>query len=84
MFRSLVISTALLSALVYPRHAGAEANTVRVAKQFGIAYMQFMVMEDQKMIEKHAKAAGLGEVTAEFNQFRSRSEERRVGKECRL
>ncbi len=44
---------------------------MRVAKQFGIAYMQFMVMEDQKMIEKHAKAAGLGDVKAEFNQFRS-------------
>jgi NitT/TauT family transport system substrate-binding protein len=33
--------------------------------------MQFMVMEDQKMIEKQAKAAGLGDVTVEFNQFRS-------------
>ena len=33
--------------------------------------MQFMVMEDQKLIEKQAKAAGLGDITVEFNQFRS-------------
>ena len=55
-----------------PREARAEAKTLRVAKQFGVAYMQFMVMEDQKMIEKHAKAAGLGDITVELgNQFRS-------------
>ena len=33
--------------------------------------MQFMVLEDQKLIEKHAKEAGLGDITVEFNQFRS-------------
>jgi NitT/TauT family transport system substrate-binding protein len=58
-------------ALALPQNAWAEANTLRVAKQFGIAYMQFMVMEDQKMIEKQAKAAGLGDISVEFNQFRS-------------
>jgi NitT/TauT family transport system substrate-binding protein len=62
---------ALALALALPRSAHAEANALRVAKQFGVAYMQFMVMEDQKMIEKHAKAAGLGDINAEFNQFRS-------------
>ena len=51
-----------------PAIARAEATRLRVAKQFGVAYMQFMVMEDQKMIEKHAKAAGLGDVKAEFNR----------------
>jgi NitT/TauT family transport system substrate-binding protein len=71
MVRSLAVIAALLSALVVPHAARAEATVLRVAKQFGVAYMQFMVMEDQKMIEKQAKAAGLGDVTAEFNQFRS-------------
>ena len=56
---------------VAPDAARAEAKTLRVAKQFGVAYMQFMVLEDQKLIEKHAKAAGLGDITVEFNQFRS-------------
>ena len=67
----LALTCALSCALIQAEPARAEANTLRVAKQFGIAYMQFMVMEDQKMIEKHAKAAGLGDVTVEFNSFRS-------------
>jgi NitT/TauT family transport system substrate-binding protein len=65
------IVIAALAALAFPHGARAEATTLRVAKQFGVAYMQFMVMEDQKLIEKQAKAAGLGDVAAEFNQFRS-------------
>ena len=75
MYRKFAAAAALASmlglTLAVPQQALAEANTIRVAKQFGVAYMQFMVMEDQKMIEKQAKAAGLGDVTAEFNQFRS-------------
>jgi len=70
MVRGFIV-TAALAALAFPQDARAEATTLRVAKQFGVAYMQYMVMEDQKMIEKQANAAGLGDVTAEFNQFRS-------------
>ena len=71
MVSRLAVIAALTGALLSPNAAYAEANTLRVAKQFGVAYMQFMVMEDQKMIEKHAKQAGLGDITVEFNQFRS-------------
>ena len=71
MIRALVMLAALAAALVAPHSARAEATALRVAKQFGVAYMQFMIMEDQKMIEKQAKAAGLGDITVEFNQFRS-------------
>src|SRR5262245_10820670 len=71
MLHRIAVAAALIVALAGPNDANAEANTLRVAKQFGVAYMQFMVMEDQKMIEKQAKAAGLGDITVEFNQFRS-------------
>jgi NitT/TauT family transport system substrate-binding protein len=71
MLRIVAALVALATCLAGPHDARAEANVLRVAKQFGVAYMQFMVMEDQKMIEKHAKAAGLGDITVEFNQFRS-------------
>ncbi len=70
MIRIFAILSAIGFALA-PQGARAEAKALRVAKQFGIAYLQFMVMEDQKLIEKHAKAAGLGDITVEFNQFRS-------------
>ena len=32
---------------------------INVAQQYGIGYLPLMLMEEQKLIEKHAKAAGL-------------------------
>jgi NitT/TauT family transport system substrate-binding protein len=70
MFCRLVAVAALAAALFVPKAALAEANIVRVAKQFGIGYMQYMVMQELKLVEKHAKAAGL-DVTTEWATFRS-------------
>ena len=39
--------------------ARAEASELRVARQFGLGYIQFDLMEQGKLIEKHAKAAGV-------------------------
>ena len=61
---------ALIAAVLVPRPALAEANVVRVAKQFGVGYMQYMVMQELKLVEKHAKAAGL-DITTEWATFRS-------------
>lgn len=71
MIRRLVILIAFVGALASIGQARAEATQLRVAKQFGIAYMQFFVMQDQKMIEKRAKAAGLGDITVDWATFRS-------------
>lgn len=71
MNRGLVAFATLLSLLARPVETRAEANELRVAKQFGSAYMQFFIMQDQKMIEKHAKAAGLGDVSVDWATFRS-------------
>jgi NitT/TauT family transport system substrate-binding protein len=70
MFCRLVAVAALAAALIVPKTALAEANVVRVAKQFGVGYMQYMVMQELKLVEKHAKAAGL-DVTTEWSTFRS-------------
>jgi NitT/TauT family transport system substrate-binding protein len=70
MFCRLVAVAVLAAALIVPGTARAEANIVRVAKQFGIGYMQYMVMQELKLVEKHAKAAGL-DVTTEWATFRS-------------
>jgi NitT/TauT family transport system substrate-binding protein len=48
-----VASWALLPA------AQAEMSEIHVAQQYGISYLPLMIIEDQKLIEKHAKAAGL-------------------------
>ena len=39
--------------------ARAEISEIKVAQQYGISYLPLMIMEDQKLIEKHAKAAGI-------------------------
>src|SRR3954462_14412038 len=37
----------------------AEMSEVTIAEQFGVAFLPFMLMERDKLVEKHAKAAGL-------------------------
>ena len=39
--------------------AAAESNEVNVAQQYGVSFLPLMIMQDQKLVEKHAKAAGL-------------------------
>src|SRR5262245_42037242 len=46
--------------------AHAEANQVRFARQLGLGYLQFYVMQEKRMVEKEAERAGLGKVTATY------------------
>ena len=58
---------AILSALC--RSACAEVSEVRLAQQFSMGYMQFAIMERNQLIEKHARAAGLGEIKVFWDRF---------------
>src|SRR5688572_6677885 len=49
----------------------AEATSLRAAKQYGLGYVQYMIMEDMKLVEKHATTAGLGDIEVTWNTFRS-------------
>lgn len=51
--------------------ARAEQSELRIAKQYGLGYLQMMVLEDQKIVEKNAQAAGLGDVKVTWATFRS-------------
>jgi len=42
--------------------AAAESNEINVAQQYGVSFLPLMVMERDKLIEKHAKAEGLPDV----------------------
>jgi len=44
----------------------AELSEISVAQQYGVAFLPLMVMERDKLFEKHAKAAGLGDVKANW------------------
>ena len=47
------------AAMLCRRPASAELAEINVAQQYGISYLPLMLMEEQKLIEKHAKAAGV-------------------------
>jgi NitT/TauT family transport system substrate-binding protein len=62
---------AALAAMLVMPFARAEVDTVRIAQQFGITYLPLMYMEHEHLLEKQAKAAGLGDVKVEWVQFGS-------------
>src|SRR6476659_8890428 len=66
-----IVAAALCLAFSCVGLARAEQSELRIAKQYGLLYMQMMVMEDQKIIEKNAKAAGLGDLKVTWATFRS-------------
>ena len=49
-----------------PAPAHAEAAEVRFARNLGLGYLPLYIMEARKLVEKHAAAAGLGEVKATY------------------
>ena len=49
--------------------ASAETHEIRLARQFSMGYLQLNVMEHQQLIEKHAKALGLGDVKVSWFTF---------------
>ncbi|MEO8136949.1 MAG: ABC transporter substrate-binding protein [Betaproteobacteria bacterium] len=53
-----VLSKVLLAGVIAAGAANAEVGEIKVAQQYGISYLPLMLMEEGKLIEKHAKAAG--------------------------
>src|ERR1700730_7197411 len=58
------LAAAMLVALAAP--ALAEVNELKIGKQYGLPYIQFVIMEDQKLIEKHARLQGLGDIKVDW------------------
>ena len=61
----VLLSVALFAA---PASAFAETAEIKVAQQYGISYLPLMIMEEQKLIEKYAKANGV-EVAVGWAKF---------------
>src|SRR3979411_2740988 len=66
MWRKLA-AAALIAAAV-AGSAQAEVNKVRMSKQFGLPYLPMIVIEAQQLIEKNAKAGGLGAADTDWSQ----------------
>lgn len=56
--RAAITTTVAVAAFAFPTFANAEGQ-IRIAGQYGIVYLLLNVAEDQKLIEKHAKTAGV-------------------------
>ena len=57
---------AALAAPMLPRPARAEVSTVRIAKQYGLPYLPIMIMERERLVEKHAARLGLPSLRPEW------------------
>lgn len=66
-----ILKVALLSIALatLPLTATAETSEVTFARQYGIAYLPLMVLEHEKLVQKHAAQDGLGSVNAKFVQL---------------
>ncbi|MBM3601144.1 MAG: ABC transporter substrate-binding protein [Alphaproteobacteria bacterium] len=51
--------------------AQAEVKELRIAKQYGLGYLQMMLMEDMKLVEEQARKAGIGDLKVSWATFRS-------------
>ncbi|HEX8741456.1 MAG TPA: ABC transporter substrate-binding protein [Casimicrobiaceae bacterium] len=47
-----------------------EVSEIHVSRQYGISYLPLMIMEDRRLIEKHAKEAGI-DVKVDWSKFAS-------------
>lgn len=63
----LLLSTSLFFGI--STFALAEMSEIGIAQQYGISYLPLMLMEENKLFEKEAKAAGLGEIKVKWSKF---------------
>src|SRR4051794_15965505 len=61
-----ILGLALMLLAAPVRLATAEVNEIRIGKQYGLPYIQFVIMEDRKLIEKHARLQGLGDIKVDW------------------
>jgi NitT/TauT family transport system substrate-binding protein len=62
----------VMVALAYAFGSGsiaAETDAIRFAKQTSMGYVQFNILEHRKLLEKHARALGLGDVKVSWVTF---------------
>jgi NitT/TauT family transport system substrate-binding protein len=63
----IAVCAATLVAL--PQIARAELTEIKIAQQYGIGYLPLMLMEEQKLVEKHAKANGIPDLKVGWAKF---------------
>ncbi len=65
----VVAAAAILCGLAARTSATAETHEIRLAKQFSMGYVQFNVIERQRLLEKHAAALGIPDLKVVWSTF---------------
>ena len=65
--RCAMAALCFVAALGLPTNTSAEVKEVQIARGFAIPHLPIMIMEHDKLLEKHARAAGLGEVRVVYS-----------------
>ena len=63
---SALLLAAAISAFAMPAVAD-ESNVFRIGRQPGLVYLQAIIMEEKKLVEKHAAALGLKDLKVEYS-----------------
>ena len=63
------LAVSLTALLTLAGTTRAEVSEFKIAEQYGISYLPLLIMEDQKLIEKHAKAAGINDLKVSWSKF---------------
>ena len=64
LWRFAAVATALVWSVPAP---SAESNEIRIGRQPGLVYLQAIIMEEKKLVEKHAAALGLPDVKVNWS-----------------
>jgi len=68
------IVTLLVVCAIAPEGANADGEKqIRVARQPGLSFLPLMVMEEQGLIERHARLLGVGDIQVVWSRFNSGS-----------
>jgi NitT/TauT family transport system substrate-binding protein len=66
ILRLFLAGVLALGLVIAQSSAHAEVSEVRISKGYGILYLPLIVMQDQKLFEKQAAKAGLGDIKLEW------------------
>ncbi len=64
-----LIAALLTAAVLLIRPALAETTQLRIGAQYGTSMLAVMLMEGDRLVQKHAAAAGLGEVVVSYRNI---------------
>ncbi len=67
--RSTLLCAGAAALLSTSLAARAEVTDLKIAEQYGISYLPMMIMEDQHLVEKYAKEAGINDLKVTWAKF---------------